>query len=352
MNIGFRILSGNLGNSIMNDYLGEAKKSYTFLCIKYFVFGILVTALQFLFVLLLEDEYGKEDWYVWGMTTFTIYIIGFPLLLLLFCKTQKTPPQKVKLGIGNFLAGIPLITLLCFVGSIIGNVVSSAILLPFEKSVQETNVLNDLVMNSNRFYMILTVGILAPIFEELIFRKLIIDHVLKYGELAAMLLSGIMFGMFHGNFTQFFYATALGIFFAYVYIRTGKLRYPIFYHMLVNLSSSVITTSLVQRIDLEKVQKYEELVAQQSPEAMDLLMEIFPSMLAFLIWFFFLGLLTLAGLIILIVFLVQKRFFLCPQEKELPKGIRGKAAFLNVGFLLYLLMVLILFFLYYYQIVA
>ena len=237
-------------------------------------------------------------------------------------------------------------------GSIIGNVVSSAILLPFEKSVQETNVLNDLVMNSNRFYMILTVGILAPIFEELIFRKLIIDHVLKYGELAAMLLSGIMFGMFHGNFTQFFYATALGIFFAYVYIRTGKLRYPIFYHMMVNLSSSVITTSLVQRIDLEKVQKYEELVAQQSPQTMDLLMEIFPSMLAFLIWFFFLGLLTLAGLIILIVFLVQKRFYLCPQEKELPKGIRGKAAFLNVGFLLYLLMVLILFFLYYYQIVA
>ena len=167
-----------------------------------------------------------------------------------------------------------------------------------------------------------------------------------------MLLSGIMFGMFHGNFTQFFYATALGIFFAYVYIRTGKLRYPIFYHMIVNLSSSIITTSLVQRIDLEKVQKYEELVAQQSPEAMDLLMEIFPSMLAFLIWFFFLGLLTLAGLIILIVFLVQKRFFLCPQEKELPKGIRGKTAFLNVGFLLYLLMVLILFFLYYYQIVA
>lgn len=53
-----------------------------------------------------------------------------------------------------------------------------------------------------------------------------------------------MFGMAHGNFSQFFYAFGIGILWAYVYAKTGKVRYTIGFHMLFNLLGGVITVEL------------------------------------------------------------------------------------------------------------
>ena len=49
--------------------------------------------------------------------------------------------------------------------------------------------------------------VLAPVMEELIFRKVLIDRTIVYGDKAAVVLSGLLFGVFHGNFHQFFYAS-------------------------------------------------------------------------------------------------------------------------------------------------
>ena len=37
------------------------------------------------------------------------------------------------------------------------------------------------------------------------------DRLLGYGQKTAIIISGIMFGMAHGNFSQFFYAFGIGI---------------------------------------------------------------------------------------------------------------------------------------------
>ena len=69
----------------------------------------------------------------------------------------------------------------------------------------------------------------APVVEEFIFRKFLIDRVYRYGEWVAILTSGLMFGLFHENLAQFFFATLIGCFFAFFYILrvlrllTGKL---------------------------------------------------------------------------------------------------------------------------------
>ena len=75
--------------------------------------------------------------------------------------------------------------------------------------------------------MVIAFAVLAPVFEELVFRKVLVDHVLPFGEWPAILFSGITFGLFHGNLTQFFYAALLGMVLAYVYIRTGNILYSI-----------------------------------------------------------------------------------------------------------------------------
>ena len=82
--------------------------------------------------------------------------------------------------------------------------------------------------------------VLAPVFEELVFRKVLVDRVLPFGEWPAILFSGITFGLFHGNLTQFFYAALLGMVLAYVYIRTGNILYTIGIHACINFLGGVL----------------------------------------------------------------------------------------------------------------
>ena len=59
----------------------------------------------------------------------------------------------------------------------------------------------------------------APIVEELIFRKILLDKVRRFGDIPAILITGIAFGLFHMNIAQMFYTTVLGFIFAYVTIK-------------------------------------------------------------------------------------------------------------------------------------
>jgi membrane protease YdiL (CAAX protease family) len=101
------------------------------------------------------------------------------------------------------------------------------------------NGVNVFLSGDNPLAMLM-VAVLAPIFEELVFRKLIIDRTRRYGELTAIMYSSIAFGLFHCNLYQIFYAFAIGVVLGYVYIRTGNVLLTIIIHFLVNSTSSVL----------------------------------------------------------------------------------------------------------------
>lgn len=107
----------------------------------------------------------------------------------------------------------------------------------------------EMIVSINPIYTAVTVGILGPVFEELIFRKKLIDCTIKYGEGVAILSSGIMFGLFHTSVTQFFYATGMGMLWAYIYIKTGRIRYSIIYHIINNFTVSVLTVEIAKQLD-------------------------------------------------------------------------------------------------------
>ena len=79
--------------------------------------------------------------------------------------------------------------------------------------------------------------IIAPIFEELIFRKVLMDRIGVYGERLAIIVSAISFGAFHGNFQQFFFTVMAGVGLAIIYAKTKKIIYPIILHFLNNAYS-------------------------------------------------------------------------------------------------------------------
>jgi membrane protease YdiL (CAAX protease family) len=81
--------------------------------------------------------------------------------------------------------------------------------------------------------------VMAPVCEEFLFRRLLIDRIRRYGDKAAILVSAVIFGLCHGNFYQFFYAFGIGLVFGYIYTRTGRIRYTILFHIIINFLGSV-----------------------------------------------------------------------------------------------------------------
>lgn len=246
----------------------------------------------------------------------TVDVIGFPLTYLLYKKVPKTQPTVHPLGVKNFLLFVLMGAGLCGIGGILGNLIHRLLTIPF--GAPSAGV-GDLIMLTDMPLRILAVGILAPIFEELIFRKLLIDHLYKYGEFFAIAASGLTFGMFHGNFQQAIYATLLGFLWAFVYVRTGKIRYSIAMHMVINMSTSAITVYL-----LGKFMEYGPSDASDIG-AMIAAMEASPECLLYSLlysgWMILLLLCGLAGAIILIVFLSTGKFKLRRLEGEPEKKV-------------------------------
>lgn len=86
--------------------------------------------------------------------------------------------------------------------------------------------------------LILTVGVLAPVAEELVFRGLVFRRMKDWMKPGlAIVLSSLIFGLYHGNMVQFLYATLMGIMLAVIYNRTGTLWTSILAHVTANLWS-------------------------------------------------------------------------------------------------------------------
>ena len=167
------------------------------------------------------------------------YILPLPIFLYLMNKLEKQEIHSNKLTIKKFIVYIAISLTLMWVGNLIGltiteilgNLIQSEIANPIVETIDSSSVYTNLLL----------MVIMAPIFEEIIFRKLLIDRTIKYGKGVSILLSALIFGLFHGNLNQFFYAFLIGGFFAYVYIKTGKIIYTILLHLTVNFFGSIIS---------------------------------------------------------------------------------------------------------------
>ena len=85
---------------------------------------------------------------------------------------------------------------------------------------------------------ILCVGILGPILEELLFRGAVTKVLLKkYNPVVAILISGLLFGIFHMNPAQIVGATLIGFVLAWIYYRTHSLIPCILIHIMNNCLS-------------------------------------------------------------------------------------------------------------------
>ncbi|MBQ9941843.1 MAG: CPBP family intramembrane metalloprotease, partial [Christensenellaceae bacterium] len=172
-----------------------------------------------------------------------IHLMAMPLCRPVLKKAprQKSEPRALGAysGFILFLMAIGLMQ----VGALLGNTVGPA----FDALLgrEAANPVVDMLSQSTPWVSLILISLLAPLAEELIFRKFLMDRLLPYGERAAVLISGVTFGLFHGNFYQMFYATLLGLLLAFLYVKTGRMRYPVILHMAINFLGGVIAPLLL-----------------------------------------------------------------------------------------------------------
>ena len=166
----------------------------------------------------------KNGWAEWIINMLPLYLFAIPPGLLILKNLPAKAPRDMALKAKYLLEYIPICMFIMYSGSLIGTILS------FDLSGgTATNPVEDYLKDQS-ILKIISVVVLAPLVEEFLFRKTIIDHTVRYGEKWAVLLSAVTFGLLHQNFFQFFYAAGLGALLAYVYVRTGRLRYSVFLH--------------------------------------------------------------------------------------------------------------------------
>jgi len=110
--------------------------------------------------------------------------------------------------------------------------------IPMPDSFKE--IFLELAEQMNDGYGLLAVAVMAPIFEEFIFRGVMLDGLLKRkSSWAAILISAAMFGLVHLNPWQFIAAMVIGTFAGWVYSRTRSLIYCIIIHFANNFTASI-----------------------------------------------------------------------------------------------------------------
>lgn len=94
----------------------------------------------------------------------------------------------------------------------------------------------------NLVAQIICLGILTPIAEELVFRGLVFKRMREVMSMKrAILISALIFGIYHGNLVQAVYGGVLGALLAYAYEKYGSLKAPILAHMVLNLTSVILS---------------------------------------------------------------------------------------------------------------
>lgn len=118
-----------------------------------------------------------------------------------------------------------------------------AFILPIILRIPESDTLiqAEQNLNSSFIYLILSVCIIAPIIEEVIFRGIILNGMLKrYNPSTAIIISSLLFALIHGNLHQGINAFLLALIIGCIYYKTHSLYLTIYCHFFNNTASFIL----------------------------------------------------------------------------------------------------------------
>lgn len=311
------------------EILKTYKKHFSLLGLMYFLGALIIIGVQVavsMLVLAFAPSLLDNPNLSLLVSMLPTYTIAFPLTSLLIHQVPGVQMKKHNMKPTQLLGAFAISYALMYLSNLTGQFFTNII--GIIKGSPVDDAIADLVSELNPLTAFFVMVLLAPALEEWIFRKLLVDRTIRYGEGTAIFLSGLMFGLFHGNLNQFVYTFLIGAFWAFIYVKTGRLRYTLYLHMALNFMGSVGSLFFLGAISTleggsSAMNGFHFLLGMLIPLAI---------VIPYLIVVF--GL-VISGIVLLVT--NWKRFRLIPAELFIPKEKRFSVIFLNAGMILYVL---------------
>ena len=276
------------------------------------VLGVVVNLVQMIIITIfnvVNPAFESNGWFRYLLIAVSFYLIGFPICCLILKSIPDGPKmEEENLTFGGFIKFF----LISYFIMVLLNLFTTGFLwiVGNFKEADVVNPLESVLSNSSIWATIIFAGILSPIIEEVLFRGVMLNKLRTYGDKIAIITTALLFGLFHENFSQFFYAVGLGMIFAYVTLKTGTIKYSIGLHIMINMMGSVIGTQVLNST-------------------------IATMIFGIVVWVF-----VIAGLILFIKDF--KKTSLLPGEVTIEKGHILSETWLNVGMIINLIISLAL----------
>ena len=317
-------------------YTDRPGKAFSRLGLSFFVMLVITYGAQIVLSVAVSYSGLKDPVILLALSYAPMYCIAWPAAYLMMRAVPVNPLEQQTLGGKRiFFRLLVICFFLMYGGNLFGTVVNSVISEMLGVSIAdpvESLVLSGIPMPA---LFVLTV-ILAPFFEELMFRKFLIDRMNVYGQGTAIVTTALMFGLFHGNLSQFFYAMALGLVFGYVYTRTGKLRHSVLMHMIINFWGGIVSGMLVTDESVKAL-----INGSFDPgNIAELERVLTPSVILFSVYTMATLALAVAGFVLCIK--DRRRISLDAAGMQLPEGTAFRTVWLNPGMLLFALSCLLM----------
>lgn len=224
------------------------------LCIAILVYIVISQSVASMAVLLLDEinpELLKSGNAQLILSSAIQYLLAFPIFVGLMKKLPASAPEKKKLSGREIFKYLTVTVFVMYVGNYISSFILTVIQERFG-GVPENDV-STLLTETDLLLSFAIAGIIGPIIEEIMFRKLLIDRLTPYGEAIAIFFPSLIFGLIHGNLYQFFYAFLIGAILSYVYVRSGRIIYTMIYHCFINLFCGVLPAYVMSQINVDEL---------------------------------------------------------------------------------------------------
>ncbi len=167
----------------------------------------------------------------------TLLGTGIPCWVIYLIRKKKTNIGSFNLSIENRRI-IPLIVLIAIPLNlgIAGPLIELVPMTDFFREMMREMVLE--MASDQGLLMFIALVIAAPILEELIFRGIMLDGLLRiYSPTKAVIVSSLLFGLIHLNPAQFVGGALVGGFMGWVYVHTRSVLATILIHAAFNLTA-------------------------------------------------------------------------------------------------------------------
>lgn len=212
----------------------------------------------------------EATWTVFLWNDVFMYLVALPALLLVLhfvpeYKGPSAPRAEYKITVGRFL-----VILIFFMGAMYAaNIVATILLTGLESlrgSLANVQELPNKLVDMGLFDMhwavrLFFVGIVPALGEEYVVRYVLRKKLNGCGDRIYIVLSGLLFGLFHLDPAQSIYAAAAGMVLAWVYVKTSKLWLPMLLHFIMNSVAAIVLPAVAgEALDASFLTDYTQLL--------------------------------------------------------------------------------------------